>query len=297
MGGEIGVESAPGKGSTFWFQVTLPEAETARPIVAEPIPSSQPHVGRRGRILVVDDAEMNREIARTFLASAGHEVDTVEDGSEAIRAVQGSAYDLILMDVHMPVMDGLRATQAIRGMSGRAAATPILALTANVLPQELMRFREAGMNDRIGKPFSREELLSRVDEWLTPENAHTADERTGPLYDAQAFDRKTYDDLVSLMGQERAQAWLTRIREQLAVSFLEHSAGTPDRASLQQAAHALVSQAGMLGFSDFAQLCSDLDQTCRQDGDLENLLGRVRTAAQQVYHIAAELPCVARQSG
>ena len=166
---------------------------------------------------------------------------------------------------------------------------------ANVLPQELMRFREAGMSDRIGKPFSREELLSRVDEWLTPEDAHKADERTAPLHDAQGFDRKTFDDLVSLMGQERAQAWLTRIREQLAASFLDHDTGTPDRASLQQAAHALVSQAGMLGFSDLAQLCSDLDQTCRQDGDIETLLGRVRTAAQQVYQIAAELPCVARR--
>jgi signal transduction histidine kinase/DNA-binding response OmpR family regulator len=288
MGGEIGVDSALGEGSTFWFTVALPEAE-GLPIAAESPPSGLPRAGRAGRILVVDDAEMNREIARTFLESVGHTVDAVEDGSEAIRAVERSRYDLILMDIHMPVMDGLAATQAIRGMNGRAAATPIVALTANVLPQELIRFREAGMNDRIGKPFSREELLSRVDVWLTPDEAPKADERAAPSHENGAFDRKTFDDLVGLMGRERAQAWLTRIREQIEASFLGCAERTPDKAQLGHVAHSLVSQAGMLGFSDLAQRCSDLDQTCRQDGDIEALHGQVRTAAQQAYQLASEL--------
>jgi HPt (histidine-containing phosphotransfer) domain-containing protein len=124
-----------------------------------------------------------------------------------------------------------------------------------------------------------------VDVWLTPDKAPKAGERAAPSHESGAFDRKTFEDLSGLMGQERTQAWLTRIREQIEANLLDCG----DKAQLRSAAHSLVSQAGMLGFSDLARLCSDLDQACRQDGDIKVLLGEVRTAAQQAYQLAAEV--------
>ncbi|GJD95479.1 GAF domain-containing hybrid sensor histidine kinase/response regulator [Methylobacterium iners] len=165
MGGRIEVESLPGRGSTFRLRVVLPltraRAETPSPIDAAPAASR-----RQGRILVVDDVAINRDIAQAVLRSAGHAVDTASGGPEAVMAVQAASYDLILMDVQMPEMDGMAATRHIRALGGPAAATPIIALTANVLPHQVTAFREAGMNGHVGKPFKREELFAAVDAWI-----------------------------------------------------------------------------------------------------------------------------------
>lgn len=95
----------------------------------------------------------------------GHEVDVVADGHAAVEAAASGGYDLVLMDVRMPRMDGLAATRAIRGLAGEAAATPIIALTANVLPDQIAFYRASGMDDHVGKPISPRELLLKVALW------------------------------------------------------------------------------------------------------------------------------------
>ncbi|HEV2081927.1 MAG TPA: PAS domain-containing protein [Brevundimonas sp.] len=159
MGGEIGAESAPGRGSTFWFEVPAEEAEA---------PEAAPDVAHAPamtmRILVADDAPANRELVSAILGGLGLTVDAVEDGAQAVEAARTGAYDLILMDVHMPVMDGLDATRAIRAGGGSAARTPIIALTANVQPEQAERCREAGMDAHVGKPIQIAELLRAMAE-------------------------------------------------------------------------------------------------------------------------------------
>ena len=153
MGGEIGVQSRQGEGATFWFTVTLAMGapDSLVPVIPAPTASAQAPSGIS--ILLVEDVEVNQDLARAVLQRMGHIVDVASDGEEAVEKVRIGAYDLVLMDVQMPVMDGVTATKVIRASGHRNAAIPIVAMTANVLPQQVAALREAGMDDHIGKPF------------------------------------------------------------------------------------------------------------------------------------------------
>ena len=156
MDGEIGAESRVGEGSTFWFEIPLSPAEA---IISDDRYGDDTPSPEGLRILVADDAAANRELAVAILGGLGVAVETVEDGAQAVEAARNGAYDLILMDVHMPVVDGLDATRAIRRLDGPVGQTPIVALTANVQPEQVQRCREAGMDDHVGKPIQVAELL------------------------------------------------------------------------------------------------------------------------------------------
>ena len=156
MGGKIGAESRPAEGSTFWFTIPLRCAKTA----AVPVGPVALAVPAGLRVLMADDAPANRELVSAIMDGFGVALDTVRDGAEAVEAARSGGYDLILMDVHMPVMDGLAATRAIRAMGGAVARTPIVALTANVQPDHVERCIAAGMDGHVGKPIQVAELLA-----------------------------------------------------------------------------------------------------------------------------------------
>ncbi len=159
MGGTIGVESTPGAGSRFWITLT---AETLAPDTAPAAAPTSLDADRPPRVLLVDDHPMNRELGHALLTLAGCEVSTADDGFQAVEAARQGGFDLILMDVHMPGMDGLAAARAIRALPGPESAVPIIALSADVLPNQIARCRQAGMNDHVGKPIRREDLLAAV---------------------------------------------------------------------------------------------------------------------------------------
>ena len=171
MGGEAGVESVPGQGSTFWFTARLGIASAAAAAAPSPMTGqdAERELQRRyagARVLLVEDHAINREVALALLRETGLRVDIARDGREALTMAAATAYDLILMDVQMPVMDGLAATRAIRRLPGRER-TPILAMTANAFEEDRRVCLEAGMNDHVAKPVDPEALFVALHRWLS----------------------------------------------------------------------------------------------------------------------------------
>jgi signal transduction histidine kinase len=179
MGGTIGVDSTPGEGSCFWFELPLPMA-TVEPAPAKaapvakvaPTPASEASIAgeSRGvieanapRILLVEDHPVNQKLAMTLLQRLGYAADLAENGQQAVDAVAANAYTVVLMDMQMPVMDGIEATRIIRASGG---TLPIVALTANAMQSDKDACRAAGMDDFLGKPFSRADLAACLERWV-----------------------------------------------------------------------------------------------------------------------------------
>jgi len=255
MAGRIGVESDEGQGSTFWISVRLPRAAEFSAQSDETVKSARP-----GRILVVEDLEQNQDLIRTILTAAGHEVEIANGGSEAIAAIQAERFDLVLMDVQMPVMDGITATRKIRALNHPAKDISIIAMTANVLPQQVASYRAAGMDDHLGKPFKRGELLAKLAKWL-PVSVRRAD-AASPTAITDQYDSMTFNELRRLMGVKWIVVGLTKLNQQLQ-DLRTTDPTTSDREELARKAHTLVSHAAIFGFSGLSEAASKLEQASR----------------------------------
>lgn len=160
MGGTVSVESEPGAGARFVLRLPLAIAEIAPNGVA---PSGTPDLPSAPRVLVVDDHPANREVARLMLAPLGCEIVEAVDGIDAVERVQIQTFDLILMDVRMPRMDGIAATRAIRALPEPFCGAPILAVTADAMPEDAARCLAAGMNGHLAKPITHASLYAAID--------------------------------------------------------------------------------------------------------------------------------------
>lgn len=170
MGGEIDVETKEGVGSTFWFSVEAPGADGVDLLAGvEPLAVEV----RPARILVVDDTAINRELIQAMLTPFGHRLVEASGGEDGIEAARHGKFDVILMDLQMPGVDGLAATAAIRSRCEFNRTTPILAISANVLPSQVAACLAAGMDDHIAKPINPAELLVKISAWTA-----RADHRT-----------------------------------------------------------------------------------------------------------------------
>ena len=275
MGGNIGVDSEVGKGTTIWFTAPLPAAAApdAKPkgmAVAEEANLC------RGRILLVDDIETNREIVMAYLEDAGCDVVQAASGGEALRLLGENAFDLVLMDIQMPDMDGVAATRLIRQMNGPVRDIPVLAMTGNVLPQQIQSFINAGMNDHIGKPIERKKLYSKLWCWLPRKLAAAP----AALASSPVFNHTRLDELIDSLGPRKVEHTLLMFRKQLAGCF------EADIATARIQAHDLINAAGVLGFEQLLDLALALKDTTEADAAvLPALMAAGRDARDAVLEI------------
>ena len=264
MGGAVRVESVEGEGSTFAFTVGLPRA--LAPAATERRPGDR-RVRTPRRLLLAEDVPLNQDLARAILEAEGHLVDVVPDGAAAVRAVEAGAYDVVLMDVQMPVMDGVSATRLIRALDGPNARVPIIALTANVLPQQIAEFREAGMGGHVGKPFVRADLLDAID--------RSAERRTAGVPPRPVPEAAALDAIAAVIGRERVHGLLVALAAELDSRF-GAGVGPQPRDGVAQDAHAMIAAAAMLGFTDLARLCREVEAACRDGLDYDPPLADLR---------------------
>jgi len=239
------------------------------------------------RILLVEDNDINREIARAVLEAGGYRVDVVADGAEAVTAVQIRDYNIVLMDIQMPGMDGVTATRHIRALNHRAANVPIIAMTASVLPQQVSSFFNAGMNGHVGKPFKRDELYSAVERWALRSTPEADTPQDGAI-----LDRETFDGMLALLGREKTTVLLERLAQQLQ-QFGENDTDAASHKSIKRNAHEMISAAGLLGFNSLSKLCLEIEHTCEMAGELGPLLKRMidlrRAVLREIESTKAEI--------
>ncbi|MEO8032132.1 MAG: PAS domain S-box protein [Gemmatimonadota bacterium] len=236
------------------------------------------------RILLADDNPVNQEVAATMLRMRGHQVDTVANGREAVSAVERGGYDLVLMDIQMPEMDGFEATAAIRAL-GTLGSLPIIALTAHALSGERERCLANGMDGYLAKPFRAHDLLAVVERRVTGDGAIVG-EAPKPRA-VRAVDLEILREQLRAAGAEDAldgivDTYLGSAPVRVASLCLALGSGTAEEVST--AAHALKSSAGAIGAGPLAKLLAGVEASGRADTltDRPGLSDRIRAAATAV---------------
>jgi PAS domain S-box-containing protein len=280
MGGGVGVSSEPGVGSTFWFTIGCQETAAPDGISALPLQSTDAVAAVR-HILVAEDMQMNQIIIKAYLQRGGYQVSLAGNGIEAVNAVREGAFDLVLMDMEMPELDGLGATRAIRSLAENVRAIPIIALTANAMLGDLERCKAAGMNDFLSKPVDRDVLLGKISKWtgyIAPAAATVAAQPP-----AQAvLDVPTLDELQKMLGADRlaemAGMFRGQVDEMIAVFRSEK-----DPVTLERASHGITSVAGGLGCLELMHLARRLSAAALGDNasELPQLIADTTDAARR----------------
>jgi CheY-like chemotaxis protein len=165
MGGEVGFESVAGKGSRFWFTAQLSLGKEDPAAKSRSKEQGPPREQNRGSILVVEDNRINQKVLSHQLMNLGYAIEVAENGAEAVAKIKARRYDLIFMDVQMPVMDGFQATQEIRNLGEDSSSIPIVAVTANAFQSEKEKCFSLGMDDYLSKPVDKDRLRETLDRW------------------------------------------------------------------------------------------------------------------------------------
>ena len=269
----------------------IPEASKApkeiipAPVLAPILPASQLAIPADVRILLVEDNPINQDVALDILETLGLHADVAENGLVAVEQVQKRPYDLILMDMQMPVMDGLQATQKIRSLPGMAKL-PILAMTANAFEEDRQKCLQAGMNDHMAKPLTPKGLAERLSYWL---------KRLPPSTEAQPLLLDIKKGLLAIAG--RKDKYLPLLQKLTAFHAPDCAAirtemATGDFAVAQRIAHSLKGSAATLGAMQVAQKASEIEQ-CFKLGQTEMVPTLVDELEIELEQLASKVDSLA----
>ena len=273
LGGEIEVESEESKGSTFRVALCLPRAavpvQPAAPPVATVDAAPAAEEGRGARILVAEDDRTNQMVIRAMLERAGYAIDVVENGRDAIAAIERADYDLLLMDVQMPELDGVEATRRIRALSSTKSALPIIATTAHAMSGARQEYLAQGMNDYVSKPFDLDELLGVVARWTGVAPARRRKGSAARSDPPAILDERRLVELEQIMPPREfeglVRSWITATSARL--DRIDTLAGSASLSGVQQDAHDLASSCGNMGAMRLSGHGRALERACRA-GDI-----------------------------
>jgi PAS domain S-box-containing protein len=293
MGGVIGATSTPGEGTTFYFTVPLGRAAEGggrgnRRATDGPDAPAHEVPSNGIRVLVVDDNQVNQTVAAEMLRRSGYEVEIAQDGREAVDATEREAFDAVLMDCQMPVMDGLEATRRIRSREAGDAHVPIIALTSSSMKGDRDDALAAGMDGFLAKPVTAEALTSTIARWTrdspraapvtpAPEPEPEASETEPP--DAPVLDASVFSAL-SVAGDAALGAELARLFTQEsagALAGLRAALAGEDGDDVARAAHGLKGSASTLGAIQVSALAAEMERAGRDErlADAARLLERL----------------------
>ncbi|MCE9521752.1 MAG: response regulator [Alphaproteobacteria bacterium] len=272
LGGDVGVSSTLGAGSLFWFEIPI-EIATAREISSlsndlpnEAFDAAVAHIkslGRPLRMLIAEDNATNILVAKSVLAKFDIAPDVAGNGVEALDAARHIAYDIVLMDVHMPEMDGLEATRAIRALPGEHARVPIVALTANAFADDMRSCEAAGMNGYVPKPFRKEELLVAIAKALQGNGGFVRGAISAPPQNIAAIEWPVLDAFRADAGEEMLRflidTYLTTTVDHLQALARATHAGA-NAGDVQRIAHSLKSSSAMAGAAELSRLAAEMER-------------------------------------
>ncbi|WP_298836692.1 PAS domain-containing hybrid sensor histidine kinase/response regulator [uncultured Roseobacter sp.] len=249
LGGTVGVESEPGEGSVFWVRLPLPASD---PGLASASEQSAAGAQKALDLLVVEDNEINLLVIRKMLEKEGHRVTTATDGRSGVDAAGTRRFDAILMDISMPVMDGLTATRHIRSGGGPSADVPIIAVSANVLADAVEKFHQAGMTSFVGKPITVPALRDALQ---SVTGAFSGTDSAGPV-------PTSLDDMREDLGDAAFERLLKRFCEEmdaLAVQLRTAAWQHGDQSALKMECHRIAGSAALFGLSELRTVLIDVE--------------------------------------
>ncbi|WP_328474449.1 ATP-binding protein [Actinoplanes sp. NBC_00393] len=294
MNGGICVDSTPGQGSTFTVTLRLGRAEPGTPMpAADPHPVSP--LGRRLYVLVAEDNPVNQRVAQLLLEQRGHRVELANDGAEAVAAIRRTRFDLVLMDVQMPVLDGLAATERIRADPPPHGPPRIVALTANAMVDDRNATRRAGMDGFLAKPIREAELDAVLANAAGHADVHAAvsavqSQGTG-LSEEQNIRERVGRMAAESGDRHRVADILHNFAERLpdTLDRLELAAAAGDTSSMARLAHSLKGSSATLGANGFANLCADLEDRARRSDTHPAGLRALHDHAREVADLMEDL--------